>query len=730
MDGASIPSSAVDPKPPQAANSFAARMMAKMGHRPGQGLGASGQGITAPIDVKLRPQGAGLGAVREKTRQAKDEERRAAQLRGESVEDSSEEEARSQKARTKADRSDAVASTVPKRSRTRYRTATEIEEDSAGMVVPSVLKSLIDITGKSTTFLASPAPLASQSGGLSADAEIAKIADRAQRDLEAYAEEWRILGDEMEYLDTQQQLLGEDVAEGQDRDRRLQGLVDGVRGLERSISDAPAEGQPLSQDDEWEMVTTALETLALEFKEESSKYRLSEAAVAALHPRLRSAMERWDVLNDVRHVAPYIHRLHKVLVSGTETDQVIVTAYDDGFAPGRQRSSKATTPYETMIYRTWLPRVRSAIVNDWKVEHPTQLTALVDAWKDVLPPFVFANVLNRLIVGRLGDALATWNPRHSQRQEQKRLRSPHVWLFPWLPYLDAQHMDLSSASGLLADVRRKFKGVLGTYNLGGGVMDDLRPWKEVLGRDFDKLLIRHMLPRLAEKLRRELEINPADQDVEPLLRVLDWSDLFPVKVMGQLLVMEFFPKWLEILHQWLTSEPNYEEVGQWFTWWKGQIPGEINNLAVVVNSWEQGLAMMNRAVELGDRAATDLPLPAKRVHDEPGTGVAAGGRGVEDSVPVSPARPPAPAPAPLAEASFRDVVEAWCEQENLLMVPLREAHVQTGIPILRITASANGKGGVLVYLKGDVVWAQSKVQRGIWQPVELGSPLIERAEGR
>ena len=727
MDGASIPSSAVEPQSSQAPNSFAARMMAKMGHRPGQGLGASGQGITAPIDVKLRPQGAGLGIVREKTRQAKDEERRVARLRGESVEDSSEEEARSRKPRTKADRSDAVASTVPKRPKTRFRTATEIEEDSAGMVVPSVLKSLIDITGKSTTFLPSPAP---PSGGLSADAEIARIADRAQRDLEAYAEEWRILGDELDYLNEQQRLLGEEVAEGRETDRRLQGLVDGVRGLERSISDAPAEGQPPSHDDEWETVTTALETLALEFKEESGTYHLSEAAVAAVHARLRSAMERWDVLNDVRHVAPYLHRLHDVLVSGTKADDAIVAAYDDGSALGRRRPSKATTPYETMIYRTWLPKVRSAIVNDWKVEHPTQLTALVDAWKDVLPPFVFANMLDRLIVGRLGEALAAWNPRPSHRQEQKELRSPHVWLFPWLPYLDARHTDLGRSSGLLADVRRKFKGALSTYNLRGGLIDDLRPWKEVLGRDFDKLLIRHMLPRLAEKLRRELDINPADQDLEPLLRVLDWSDLFPVKVMGQLLAMEFFPKWLEILHQWLTSEPNYEEVGRWFTWWKSQIPEEINRLAIVVNSWERGLAMMNRAIDLGDRAATDLPLPATRAHDEPGTSVAVGGRSVEESIPVCPSQPPPPPPPPPPEASFRDVVEVWCEQENLLMVPLREAHVQTGIPILRITASANGKGGVLVYLKGDVVWAQNKVRRDVWQPVELGSPLVERAEGR
>ena len=50
-------------------------MMAKMGHVEGQGLGASGKGRLAPIDVQQRPQGAGLGAVKEKTKQAKEEEK-------------------------------------------------------------------------------------------------------------------------------------------------------------------------------------------------------------------------------------------------------------------------------------------------------------------------------------------------------------------------------------------------------------------------------------------------------------------------------------------------------------------------------------------------------------------------------------------------------------------------------------------------------------------------------
>jgi hypothetical protein len=43
------------------------KLLMKMGYIPGQGLGKGGSGIVKPIDVKLRPSGAGLGMIDERT---------------------------------------------------------------------------------------------------------------------------------------------------------------------------------------------------------------------------------------------------------------------------------------------------------------------------------------------------------------------------------------------------------------------------------------------------------------------------------------------------------------------------------------------------------------------------------------------------------------------------------------------------------------------------------------
>lgn len=38
-----------------------AKLLAKMGYKPGQGLGRGGAGITKPVEQKLRPKGMGMG---------------------------------------------------------------------------------------------------------------------------------------------------------------------------------------------------------------------------------------------------------------------------------------------------------------------------------------------------------------------------------------------------------------------------------------------------------------------------------------------------------------------------------------------------------------------------------------------------------------------------------------------------------------------------------------------
>lgn len=266
-------------------------------------------------------------------------------------------------------------------------------------------------------------------------------------------------------------------------------------------------------------------------------------------------------------------------------------------------------------------------------------------------------------------------------------------------------------------MRRKLGVVLDSWDLSQGIVDGLDAWQSVFGPgELEKLLVRHLLPRLALYLRTEFDVNPADQQLAPLEMVFAWLPHFRVSTYAHLLTAEFFPKWIHVLHQWLTANPDFDEVRQWYSFWQDVFPLDLRSTPAVRAGFVAGLDMMNRALDLGADAPARLAAPA-----------------------AGPIRPPknvafAPPPRtsrqePAPETTFRDALEDWAAEHNLLLVPLRKAHEATGVPLFRITASASGTGGIVVYFSGDVVWAQDRRDRELWVPLGL-EDVLARVEGK
>ena len=711
-------------------NSFAARMMAKMGHVQGQGLGATGRGRLAPIETQVRPQGAGLGAVKEKTRQAKEEEKREAAFRGEVLEDSSEEE---RKRRRKKREGRVVGgrsgTSTPggsnARSKLKYRTATEIEAAADGLQVPSVLKSIIDVTGKEAKLLPSATGLLTPNESMEpSETEASKIARRARRDLESFADEWTALLDRKKYFDLQSSQIISEIDEQQEDIRRLQGIVEIVQQLQTMLVESDGIDDSSST---WETITRKLESMEIDFREEIDTFALQEVAVAAIHPLLRVTMQEWQPLENPSCLVTYLKRLNHIFGIDSDPEINAMTLQNGHYNP--RTRNKSTTHYETLIYTLWLPQVRNAIMNEWDVHNPTPLITLLEAWRPLLPPFILSNVIDQLIVPRLTTAVAEWKPR-ARKSQKPDSQPPHLWLFPWLQYLPDHHTDPISPSGLLTDVKRKLRSVVSTWDLTAGIPPSLHHWRDVLRGELDTLLLRHLLPRLARHLNDNLIIDPSEQDLDSYTTVLNWLPFFKSSTFAALLVAEFFPKWHDSLYQWLTStdpEPNYDEIGQWLLWWQEQIPAEINVLPSVEAEWTKGLETINLALEFheeGINIRAHLPPPA-----------------AGPTKPLIPSTPShsrntnlpihntTPKPPPPPETTFKDVVEDWCSENNLWIRALGEAHEQTGLPLYRITASPDGRGGVVAYMKGDVLWVRRKKDRAVWEPRGLDGNLVGIVEG-
>jgi tuftelin-interacting protein 11 len=670
---------------------FGAKLMAKMGYKGEGGLGREGDGISEPIQVVLRGSKGGVGIVAEKSEQQRREERRKAEANGEEYVDSSEEERKKKKERKAKAKGEArTAAPRPKK--------TVFEMEAAGMHVPLALQSIIDATTGAST----PASGVSLRGADIVPFE-SSLQARVRRDLSSFSEAFDELQIESEAIPAQEWALEKELEalerqmdEAEDMRSRLESLrtttfKDACEGLKSLRAAHPSK--PLHRESiaiiyphfsdviaSWSPLENALEDVAASFSELAD----------VVQPRSRRITTR-----------AYTHP-SEALVARTTIDE------EDAIKRG------TTSSYETMMLKLWLPSVSSA-VTQWDVKDPRPMVHLLETWTPVLPPFVAKRVLEQ-ITRKLLTSVHDWNPR-------KLKKSPHTWIVEWLPYLKPSDLD-PKGSGLVADVKRKLRHALQSIDLSRGPLAGMESWRKVFGKvEFDHLLTNHLVPRFAAYLRDNFEVNPAGQDLVPLEAVFAWKGLISNQVIGELLRAQFFPKFLNIIHQWLSSEEVvFTEVEKWIEWWRDEIlKADINALPAVASCWDEAYTLINQALDLGAARLTDLPAP--RVEDAP-----ASPETPQFSKSIN-REPPRPAPQ-VEEMTFRDVVEEFCAEESLVMIPMREAHDTTGLPLFRISASATGKGGAVVYFKGDILWVQNKKDKSAWEPMGLDAGLVAKAEGK
>ncbi len=276
------------------------------------------------------------------------------------------------------------------------------------------------------------------------------------------------------------------------------------------------------------------------------------------------------------------------------------------------------TPFESLLWSVWLPRVRTFINNEWSAQSPTSAVKLYEAWSSFLPAFISDNFLDQLILPKVQKAVAAWSPKHDAVTLQ-------AIVFPWLPHVGLRLEEV------IGDARRKVKSLLRSWTAGDDIPKDLIAWKDVRlilfnrsvstdhdllqvfdSNDWDSILLKYVVPKLGSTLRNDLRINPRNQRMEPLQHVLQWAQQFiRPNVFSRLLETEFFPKWLDVLHNLLIQpNVNFEEVARWYSEvWKAAFPEDVQSMPGVSRGFTCGLQLMNKALELGPDAPTRLPKP-------------------------------------------------------------------------------------------------------------------------
>ncbi|CCU99604.1 unnamed protein product [Malassezia sympodialis ATCC 42132] len=642
----------------------------------GGGLGKEGEGIVNPIEVQIRPNRAGVafGGRREKSKQARVEERRRQGLPPDSDDEAS----------TPTSAAPPVEKVWKKARKVRkptvvYRTYDEIVAE----VRPDVEDGpILDATGEPIAGISSvaealqrhPVPTSESAQLPELRHNLALLTRGLNESLNKLAHHGAGLRDRARWLQRDQEASTLRAQQSREDRARVASTVDAVRAL----SAAATKARSLA-----DLQGPALRVMEVE-RAHMAQWRLDEAMAGALVPVLRRDLASWEPLAEPLRFVTELAAWASVL-----------RPTDSGTA------ERPMTPYESVLWNLWMPRVRHALTNAWSAHDPAPAIALVEAWRDVLPAFVLDNVFEQLLIPKLHKAVQAWTPKQGV--------ALHTFVLPWLPVSEARLVPI------LGDTRRQWRHALSSWRVADRVPRELLAWQGVYTtKEWDALLLDRIVPALARALRTQFRIDPSAQSMEVLEHVLAWQGVLRDSVLSRLLETELGTPWLHVLHQWITqASTNLAEIAAWYEFWRTWLPPAVARLDGVSHMFQRALQHMNAALDRG----------ADRIHLPPPS-TAPLKRADAAAAPPRTARHPPPT---LEDVTFRHVLEEVATAHDLFVRPLNQLEATTGLALLRMSLHVDGKQGTTFYVDDDVVFvADDTGAERTYEPISVGE-LVHRA---
>ncbi|KAF9054490.1 GC-rich sequence DNA-binding factor-like protein-domain-containing protein [Panaeolus papilionaceus] len=667
---------------------FGAKMLEKMGWQAGSGLGAGGEGIVTPIETKLRPQKMGIAfkGFKERTEQSKMEARR----RGEEVSDDEDKKTKVQKKKTKEaqqKRSELWKTSKKTKVKVEHKTYEQIIAEAGEAPPPVSMGQIIDATGAVPREVSSITDVSLNAWSPSNDLtripevrhNIRLISDACKSELEGLAREGKALQERKKFVNGEDARLRkrvENEAELIARLRQVQLVADDITSTAKQLNS--------SYELSLEPFSPYLQKLIVDYSPEYEKYGLDEIVVAAITPIVRRMVANWDPLEKPDLLLPTFRSWRTALrLSHPETTNMTQLDVYGAIIVKAPDQEAVMSPFESLLWNVWLPRVRTTINNQWSPESPQKAIVFYEAWSSFLPLFIRDNILDQLILPKVQKAVANWNAKLSR----VTLRAI---VFPWLPYVGLRLEEV------VGDARRKIKNLLRSWTVDESVPSDLSAWKDVFdATEWDTNLLKYIVPKLGATLRNDLRVNPRDQKMEPIQQVLAWLGIVRSSIISQIIETEFFPKWLDVLYIWLIQPGvSLGQVDEWYRDWKKTFPEEIRDHAGISAGFTRGLQLMSKALELGSDAPTKLVKPNFRQEMQQARAPVV----KADQAKIRPS-------ARVQEITFRSIVEEYASNHNLLFMPTGRAHELSRMPLFRVSSGDDSKRGLLIYILDDAVWA-------------------------
>ncbi|BEI91734.1 uncharacterized protein CcaverHIS019_0405540 [Cutaneotrichosporon cavernicola] len=678
------------------AGGFGAQFLAKQGWEPGKGLGLNEDGRAVPVAAGAVMRGEGIrSGIRT------EDSKREARRKGELVE----EEPKSNKAQRKGGQRAGPSRegwTKHKKVKVKveHKTYEQLLADQSTDPTRPGVGLVIDARGGDLKTVESISELSLSSWTPSTDVtqlpelrhNLRLVVDVTRGEVNSLVKEGKAVNERRRWTLRDEERSRQMVDESANELKSLEVVQSSLKTIstisQREVSEESFSLRPLED---------AFNRLLIDHDKEYRLLGLDDVVVGAIDVVLRKPFAQWqpfDVSADalLSTLKPWKKAFN---LEGTTPPDA-----PDG------TSNRSMTAWESLLWHRWLPKVRSAINNEWDAMDPHPAVHLIESWDPILPSFIHDNILDQLVLPKVTFAVEEWTPANGRNVSLASI------IFPWLPLMGER------VGELLESGKRRVRTVIRKWQPKDGVLSELQRWRDDIfsTHEWDKLMGDHVLGKLGNVLRDGFIVNPRSQDMKPLRDViLPWHTLIRKSNFVRLFELEFFPKWLEVLYMWLTHPAyNADEVAQWFEMWKGVFPLDIVQHQGMSHGFNTGLRLMRDAVELGPAAHTKLQKPKY-------SPIRSGFK-LEPSPPAAkPVIQRMPAPE---DITFRSIAEEVIAENDLLMRPLGKSHAITGKPLFRIGKTVDGRGGVVVYFGDDAVFSQ--VEGGAFRATSL-EDVVERA---
>lgn len=681
----------------QKMGSMGLNLLQKLGWK-GGGLGKDGKGITAVLDVKVRPGGAGVGAIEEKTEtQKKLERQRRMGLESDSDEDAPNEDKDEDfttpgSGRVREDRSDrwrkkaAAKKVIKPQVRSAYDVMLEEARQGDASNPASDVVTIIDLTGPGERVVADVRQLSQKErrvddyrGGIARELRfnLDKLADLAEADLKHKSRRVAQLQRRADTFQGQQVQLTEQLAGGE---KILGSVKEAEAMVERLAGSAEAMAQVGAAD--------LVQKLVGAFQGAKKRFGV-ELFQSLRFPDLLFAL-----------LEPALMRFFQV--EHGERSREVVGPLRDFWVGSPVGDAVDVDLWEFFLHRVVIPPLEDWLSRGWDVKKDVHKAVEAVAVWSAEDADVRHRLLDEVVWHRIMAAVDAWDPLTDSI-------AIHEWLHPWLPLLSARFESL-----VYPVLVRKLVSALAEWDpLDETAFALLHPWRHCFSEAQRETLAQaRLLPKLTSLCSTKLVCRPGQQPPRDVLEaVLVWHEWIPAASFLRILARSVFPRIYRSAFDWLVGSVDKSgqclvtgrDMIEWYQTLKGTFPLDLVSEPKVSILFAHLLdVMVNVAVDRNSDFAPEVLLV------DLWAGGGAGGAATVETGKETAKAPVGPSQAS-ESLSFRAMVESFASSHGILFAPLVNKTRQ-GKPLYSF-------GGVNVYLANQLVYAEQAP--GKWSVVSL-----------